>query len=115
MTFAEDLGGAWNLRVVPRSPQEAALVTLACRDAGAPDRVDPRWLARILTQQRPDGSWPAEPFAPAPNRGGWVSWYSSSTLTTALCHSALTSHSALNGPLNRNRVVEIVPRSRDGM
>ena len=90
------------LRIVPRSAQEAALATLACREAGALDRVDPRWLARILTQQRSDGGWPAERFAAAPNRGGWVSWYSSSTLTTALCHSALTVHAGASAPASRS-------------
>jgi hypothetical protein len=43
-----------------------------------------------LRSQRFDGSWLGEPFAAAPNRGGAVSWYSSTTLTTALCLDALS-------------------------
>jgi hypothetical protein len=80
------------LHLVPATAQEAALLTLACREAGSLDRLDERWLATIVKGQRSDGGWPGEPFAAAPNRGGWVSWYSSSALTTALCHAALLIH-----------------------
>ncbi|CAN5575877.1 hypothetical protein BH23CHL8_BH23CHL8_00860 [soil metagenome] len=69
--------------------QEAALVAIACRDAGREDLVRPAWIATILRQQRFDGGWAGEPFAAAPNRGGWVTWYSSASLATALCFDAL--------------------------
>lgn len=69
--------------------QEAALVAVACFDADRTDLLDRAWMTTILKQQRFDGSWIGEPFAAAPNRGGWVSWYSSATLTTALCYDAL--------------------------
>jgi hypothetical protein len=85
------------LRRTPTTPQEAALLTIACRDAGRLERVDAGWEARILRGQRSDGSWPGEPFAPEPDRGGWVTWYSSSLVTTALCRSALLAHATLHG------------------
>jgi hypothetical protein len=74
----------------PGGPQDAALATIACRAAGRPDLVRPEWQVTILRSQRFDGSWLGEPFAAAPNRGGAVSWYSSTTLTTALCLDALS-------------------------
>ncbi len=80
---------------VTASPQDSALAAIACRAAGQPDRIDSRWLTTILKQQRADGSWTAEPFAAAPNRGGWVSWYSSATLTSALCYDALAASDGL--------------------
>jgi hypothetical protein len=73
----------------PRTAQEAALLTIACIEAGRPDMLREEWTTRILKQQRSDGSWIGEPFAATPNRGPWVSWYSSSMLTTALCYDAL--------------------------
>ena len=36
------------LRLTPATPQEAALLTIACRDAGRLDRVDAGWEARII-------------------------------------------------------------------
>jgi hypothetical protein len=69
--------------------QEAALVAIACREAGRDDLVRPAWTGTILRQQRFDGGWAGEPFAAAPNRGGWVTWYSSASLATALCYDAL--------------------------
>lgn len=80
---------------VTASPQDSALAAIACRAAGQPDHIDSRWLSTILKQQRADGSWAAEPFAAAPNRGGWVSWYSSATLTSALCYDALAASDGL--------------------
>ena len=70
-------------------PQEAALLTIACFDAERPDLVEPAWATTILKRQRFDGGWGAEPFAAAPNRGGSVTWYSSTTLTSAFCYDAL--------------------------
>lgn len=78
------------------SPQEAALAAIACHDADQPKRIDRRWVTTVLKQQRSDGSWIGEPFAAAPNRGGWVSWYSSTMLTSALCYEALAGSSALD-------------------
>jgi len=81
------------LEAAPVTPQASALAAIACRHAGQSDLVDPRWMTTVLKQQRSDGSWIGEPFAAAPNRGGWVSWYSSTTLTSALCYEALAGSS----------------------
>lgn len=72
-----------------RTAQDAALVTMACLDAGRPELLDRRWRDAILRQQRFDGSWSAEPFFAAPNRGHAVTWYASITMTTALAYDAL--------------------------
>ena len=69
--------------------QSAALSSIACREAGRADLIAPGWSTTILKAQRPDGSWPPEPFAAAPHRSGWVGWYSSSILTSTLCYEAL--------------------------
>jgi hypothetical protein len=74
----------------PITPQDAALLTSACRAAGRPELIDPTWGTIILKGQSFDGGWAAEPFAAAPNRGSSVTWYSSRTLTSALCYDALT-------------------------
>jgi hypothetical protein len=73
----------------PSSAQDAALLTIACIEAGRAQDLDPAWQTTILKSQRFDGGWPGEPFAAAPNRGRSVTWYSSATLTTALCYDAL--------------------------
>jgi hypothetical protein len=75
-----------------RTAQHAALLMSACLDGRRSDLVDSRWVQEILRRQRFDGSWSAEPFAAAPNRGGSVTWYSSTLLTTALCFDALSRH-----------------------
>ena len=75
----------------PRSAQEAALLTIACLEAGRADAIDPAWRTTMLKSQDFDGGWTGEAFAAAPNRGRSVTWYSSSTLTTALCYDALRS------------------------
>jgi hypothetical protein len=82
-------------RFSARTAQDAALVTIACFDAGSPELLDRRWQATILRQQRFDGSWSAEPFFAAPNRGHAVTWYASITMTTALAYDALERW---NGP-----------------
>lgn len=76
-------------RFPARTAQDAALVTIACFDAGSPELLDRRWRETILRQQRFDGSWSAEPFFAAPNRGHAVTWYASITMTTALVYDAL--------------------------
>jgi hypothetical protein len=73
----------------PRTAQEAALITIACLDAGSPELLDERWRETILKQQRFDGTWTAEPIFAAPNRGHAVTWYSSIAMTTALAYDAL--------------------------
>ncbi len=77
-------------RMRPATPQEAGLLTIACVEGAAPGLVDPRWAVTILKGQRFDGSWSAEPFAAAPNRGNSVTWYSSTALTTAICYDGLS-------------------------
>ena len=72
-----------------RTAQDAALMTIACLDAGSPELMDRHWREAILKQQRFDGSWSAEPLFAAPNRGGAVTWYASITMTTALVYDAL--------------------------
>ena len=76
-------------RFPARTAQEAALVTIACFDAGSPELLDRRWRETILRQQRFDGSWGAEPLFAAPNRGNAVTWYASIAMTTALAYDAL--------------------------
>jgi hypothetical protein len=73
----------------PATPQDAALLTRACLAADRPDLIDPSWQTIILKRQAFDGGWNAEPFAAAPNRGSWLTWYSSRRLTSALCYDAL--------------------------
>ena len=73
----------------PATAQDAALLSVACLEAGQAQRIDPGWTMRILKGQGFDGGWAAEPFAAAPNRGNAVTWYASTTLTTALCYDAL--------------------------
>jgi hypothetical protein len=99
------------IAIRPPTPQQAGLLARACLDAGRPDLLDARWSATILKGQRFDGSWDREPFAAAPNRGKSVTWYSSATLTTALCYDALwkSSRVASEGDDRStvNRAVEI--------
>jgi hypothetical protein len=71
------------------TPQDAALLVLACAHADEPRLLRPRWTSLMLKRQRHDGSWTGEPFAATPNRGGSVTWYATNTLTTALCYDAL--------------------------
>jgi len=69
--------------------QQAALSTTACLELGMSDRIDPSWRVMLLASQRWDGSWTGEPFAVVPNRGRTMAWFTSATLTTALCYDAL--------------------------
>lgn len=78
--------------------QDAALLTMASLEAGEPSLIEPGWIETVVKQQRFDGSWSAEPFAAAPNRGGSATWYSSTTLTSALCYNALTRYMAEERP-----------------
>jgi len=80
------------LKEIVSTPQGAALRVTACFRAGEPQRVPDGLIEQILKRQRYDGSWLAEPFAATPNRGSAVTWYASSTLTTALCYEALQLH-----------------------
>ena len=79
-----------------RTAQEAALMTIACLDAGSPELIDRHWREAILKQQRFDGSWSAEPLFAAPNRGNAVTWYASITMTTALAYDALERWTGVN-------------------
>jgi hypothetical protein len=63
------------------------------------DLVASTHVSTILKHQRFDGGWPAETFAMAPNRGQRASAYSSSILTTALCHAALVTASERREPV----------------
>ena len=90
----DELERARQLR--PFTAQAGALLTIACLDVGRADFIDPRWTTIVLKQQRFDGSWSAEPFAAAPNRGRFVTWYSSTTLTSALCYDALVRSARTN-------------------
>lgn len=77
--------------------QDAALLAIACVEAGSGDQIDPAWIATVLKRQRFDGGWDGEPFAAAPNRGWSVTWYASSTLTSALCYDALMRYGQIRG------------------
>jgi hypothetical protein len=82
-----------------RTAQEAALMIGACWAAGRMELVASTHVSTILKHQRFDGGWPAETFAMAPNRGQRASPYSSSILTTALCHAALVTASERREPV----------------
>ncbi len=71
------------------TPQDAALLVLACSHAGQTRLIRPRWTSVVLKHQRHDGGWNGEPFAATPNRGRSVTWYGTGSLTTALCYDAL--------------------------
>jgi hypothetical protein len=71
------------------SPQDAALLSLACASPPAEGLFNPRWNTIMFKHQRSDGSWQGEPSFFVPNRGEVVTWYSSNTLTTAICYHAL--------------------------
>ncbi len=75
------------------TPQEGALLTLAC--LAAPEQAEgllrERWPVALLKSQRYDGSWDDEPlFLTADWRG--TAWYSSRLVTTALCYQALKAY-----------------------
>jgi hypothetical protein len=74
------------------SPQDAAFLTLACLDHPGEVPFRPHWITVLLKNQRYDGSWEAEPFYPAPNRGGLPTWYASRSMTTAFCCHALQTY-----------------------
>jgi hypothetical protein len=77
--------------------QDAALVVIACVEAGSVDLIDPAWITTVLKRQRFDGGWDGEPFAAAPNRGWSMTWYASSPLTSALCYDALMRYARVRG------------------
>jgi hypothetical protein len=77
--------------------QDAALLVIACVEAGSAHLIDPAWITTVLKRQRFDGGWDGEPFAAAPNRGWSVTWYASSPLTSALCYDALVRYARIRG------------------
>ena len=87
------------------------MLTIACLEAGRADAVDPEWRTTMLKSHRSDGGWSGEAFAAAPNRGRSVTWYSSSTLTTALCYDALlrTSSEPRTARVSAQRETKAVP------
>jgi hypothetical protein len=79
------------------SPQQAAFLTLIClRDPSgelAHRFFDRRWITLLLKRQRGDGGWPSEPFYVCPLRSfDMITWYSSQTITTAICYHALKTY-----------------------
>ncbi|MCB0168521.1 MAG: hypothetical protein KDI79_30105 [Anaerolineae bacterium] len=80
------------------TPQDAALLSLICLSAGAPDEVKalfkPDWITILTKTQRYDGGWPGEPLYGTPTRGELATWYASNSVTTALCYHALKSYSS---------------------
>jgi hypothetical protein len=78
------------------TPQDAALLTLVCLSAGAPDAAKnlftPRWIDILCRSQRYDGSWAGEPLYSTPTRGEFAAWYSSRPVTTAFCYHALKKY-----------------------
>ncbi|MCB9076047.1 MAG: hypothetical protein H6631_00475 [Anaerolineaceae bacterium] len=75
------------------TPQDAALLSLVCLSAGAPDEVKALfkadWITILTKTQRYDGCWPGEPLYGTPTRGELATWYASNSVTTALCYHAL--------------------------
>ena len=79
------------------SPQEAALLTLACfAHPAARPLFRPGWLTILLKSQRHDGSWDGEPLFLIPDRN-LTAWYSSRPVTTAYCYHALKTYQAGSG------------------
>jgi hypothetical protein len=80
------------------TPQDAALLTLACLSAASPDAAKnlftPRWLTILCQSQRYDGSWAGEPLYGTPTRGEFAAWYASRPVTTAFCYQALKNYQA---------------------
>jgi hypothetical protein len=79
------------------TPQEAAFLTLICLRHPSGDLAhrffDPRWVTRLIKSQRGDGGWPSEPFYICPLRSfDMITWYSSQTVTTAVCYHALKTY-----------------------
>lgn len=72
------------------SCQNAAVLILCCHDGPARGLFDPEWVEMLLRTQHTDGLWDACPVYILPNRGNLSNWYSSKTVTTALCFHALT-------------------------
>lgn len=71
------------------SPQDAALLALACDAYPAARRLfRSEWLALLYKSQRHDGSWDGEPLFLIPDRN-LTAWYSSRPVTTAYCYHAL--------------------------
>lgn len=73
------------------SPQSAAFLSLMCMEHDIDVLCDPEWIAKLLKQQRYDGSWDDEPLFPSPNRT-LITWYSSRAMTTAFCYHALRTY-----------------------
>jgi hypothetical protein len=71
---------------VTHSPQDAAQLLLA---QVLPHHLQTEAISCILRNQRPDGSWNAEPLFMAPNRGARMTPFSSRTVTTSFCWHAL--------------------------
>jgi len=71
------------------TPQNLALLTLACLSQPTELDVKAEWITTILKQQRYDGSWDDEPSFPTPHRDAVGIWYSSRSVTTAFCYHAL--------------------------
>lgn len=71
---------------VTHSPQDAAQLLLA---QVLPQHLQTEAISCILRNQRPDGSWNAEPLFMAPNRGARMTPFSSRTVTTSFCWHAL--------------------------
>ncbi len=71
------------------SPQDAALLQLACRFPAAAPLRDPAWTELLIRTQRYDGSWDSSPLYVVPSRGNLMNWYASRLATTALAYHAL--------------------------
>lgn len=79
------------------TPQDAAFFILTCAFAPARRLFNPNWVTRLLKSQRYDGSWDDEPLFLVPDRWG-SGWYSSRTVTTAICYDALKTCRAVFNP-----------------
>ncbi len=85
------------------TPQDAALLTLACLSAGCPPSAkklfNPRWITILCQTQRYDGSWASEPIYGTPSRGELATWYASRSVTTAFSYHALKTFQIQNDEL----------------
>lgn len=74
------------------TPQEAALLILACLNSPAEHLFSHSWVTILMKSQRADGSWYGEPIFFVPNRGEITCWHSSHLLTSAHCYHALKGY-----------------------
>ena len=83
-TEFESLGGSAHI-----SPQRAAWLVLCRFTTEGRGEIPRDWPRILVSNQRADGGWDAEPFYLVPTWGNGTDRHRSRLLTTAICHLAL--------------------------